>query len=196
MDIGIALTIARGLRLLSEEDAGWELPEGVSVGEDRADLPRSLARRTVAFALRILLIVAGVGGIHTLFGFCPDQGAWVDRSDYVNIIFAPPLVAYAISEQSAGENHWAGRGPLPMVWTLCDRCYWPLRIEFLSRARMEQVMSDWQVATGARFWAKHLARTSDERWELQPTEQTTGHDTDALDSTPSEDSEVRQRVLD
>jgi len=146
MIIDAAISVTRFLSRIAERDFDSEVdlePPIESEGQaTEAGRRRALPRKLGRFLLRALILFAGVGGIHTLFGYCPEQQARVRSSDVVHVVSAPVEVALAIRRTTRAPLHWLGPLGLPLDVTLCRHCYFPLRFELLTRAREAALLAE------------------------------------------------------
>jgi hypothetical protein len=165
MVVPVAISLTRFLSLISEtgfvSEIELEVPDYIRQSEPRGGLLRGLARAL----LRGLIVFAGIGGIHTVFGYCPGEQVWLRGRDVVHVVAAPPAVAEAIESTTDGSTRWIGWRIIPMHVTLCRHCHFPLGFELLTSNRMMALIAESQRL----YEAAMNASAFDEAYEPEET---------------------------
>ena len=140
--LSAVIQFGRALSLLSERDIVSEIELVLPEPEARPGLGRRLLRRVARWLLSMLVLFGGVGGIHTGFGYCPEQHVWLQRADVINLVTAPYRVARVIEWRTHTETVWLGRRFLPVRVAVCRHCFMPLHGELLTPGRMAAMVDE------------------------------------------------------
>jgi hypothetical protein len=78
--------------------------------------------------VKLAITAALVGLLHTQLHFCCASGAWLGHRN-IEIVYGSEPFALAYARLSSARVMYFGSSSIPIILTLCPRCYLPLQVE-------------------------------------------------------------------